>query len=265
MNIAVVTGAGRGLGRRISRGLAAKGYTVLATDIDADNAAETAVLCGGESWSAAHDVRDRESHRRIAGEARERGSLALWVNNAGVLRTVRAWEHSEDDVRMHVDVNVYGVIWGCQAAVDAMRESGGHIINMASISSLIPAPGLAVYGATKHAVLGFSTSLQGDLHRAGLDIKVSAVCPDAIDTDMTRDVVDSEEAALVFAAGNLLSPDEVARSVLALVDRPRLVTTLPPSRGLLAHLLRPFPGLGLQALKVYWNLGTRNRRKRHAP
>ena len=112
------------------------------------------------------DVRDPEAHRAAAAAAAERGRLDVWVNNAGVMRTVKTWEHSDDEVRLMVDANFYGVMWGSRAAVDAMRAAPGgdkHLINIGSLSSLAPVPGLAVYGATKHGVLGFSESLQGDL------------------------------------------------------------------------------------------------------
>ena len=108
---------------------------------------------------------------------------------------------------------------------------------------------LSVYGATKHAVLGFTISLAGDLDRAALPIKVSAVCPDGIDTDMVRNVRGSKEAGIVFAALKLLTVEEVAGAVLDLVDKPRLAVAVPWSRGVLAHALRPFPELSLKALK----------------
>lgn len=264
MKVAVVTGAGKGLGREIAKGLAAKGFAVLVTDIDAESAAETANLIGGGAWSVHQDVRDPESHRAIAGEANARGSLELWVNNAGVLYTGNAWDHSDDEVRRMVDVNVLGMTWGSRAAVEAMRAKGGHLINIASMSALAPVPGLAVYGATKHAVLGFSISLAGDLDRASIPIKVSAVCPDGIDTDMVRAIRGAKEASLAFAAPRLLTVDEVAGVVLEMVDKPRLAVSVPRSRALLAHALRPFPAFGLQALKPFAWFGDRQRRKVNA-
>ena len=165
--IAVVTGAGRGFGLEIARRLAGRGYEVLCTDIDEQAAARTAERVGG--FSLALDVRDPEAHRAAARAAVERGRLEVdRVNNAGVLRTVKAWEHSDEELRLLVEVNLLGVIYGSRAAIEAMRSEPGdnrHIINLASLSALSPVPGLAVYAATKHGVLGFTTSLQGDLER----------------------------------------------------------------------------------------------------
>lgn len=263
MKVAVVTGAGRGIGRLISEKLAARGYAVLATDIDEASARETARHIGGDAWSMAQDVRDPSSHRRVAEAAREKGEVAVWVNNAGVMKAGPAWENPDSDVKLEVEVNVLGVMWGARAAVEVMREQGsGHIINLASISSLTPVPGLAIYGATKQAVLGFSISLQGDLERSGLPIQVSAMCPDAIETDMVRGVESHEDSALLFSSRNLLKPEKVAELVVGLVDHPRLVYTYPPARGALAHAVRPFPSLGLKVLRAYWKLGELNRRRR---
>lgn len=265
MKTAVVTGAGKGLGRRIAEGLANKGFAVLVTDIDEAAARATADAIGESAWSMGHDVRDPESHRRVATEAASRGSLELWVNNAGVLSLGPIWELDDDTVRRHIEVNVLGVVSGTRAAIHAMRSAGGHIINIASISSLVPAPGLAVYGATKNAVLSFSVSVEGDLRRADLPIRMSAVCPDAIDTDMVRDVAHSSEAGLIFSAKSLLTAEEVAEVVLDLVDSPRLMVSVPRTRALLAHVLRPFPRLGLRALEPFRRIGERRLKELRKP
>jgi len=261
MKIAVVTGAGKGLGREIAKGLADKGFAVLVTDIDEAAARATANAIGGSAWSMRQDVRNAASHREVARAANERGSLELWVNNAGVLYAGHAWEHSDEAVRELTEVNVLGVIWGARAAIDAMRAKGGHLINIASLSAIAPVPGLAVYGATKEAVLGFTISLAGDLERAGLPIEVSAVCPDGIDTDMVRNVRGSTEAGIVFASPKLLTVEEVSAIVLDLVDKPRLAVSVPRTRAALAHIFRPFPMVGLQALKPLLWFGERQRRK----
>jgi short-subunit dehydrogenase len=261
MKIAVVTGAGKGLGREIAKGLARKGFTLLVTDIDAESAEATARAIGDGAWSMPQDVRDSESHRAVARAANGRGSLELWVNNAGVLYTGNAWDHDDEAVRQMVEVNVLGMTWGARAAVEAMRAKGGHIINIASISSIAPAPGLAVYGATKHAVLGFSISLAGDLDRASIPIKVSAVCPHAINTDMVRDVQELDGAEVAFIGSGLLAAEEVARVVIDLVDKPKLAVTVPRTQGALAHILRPFPSASLRVMKPLFRLGEWQRRR----
>jgi len=257
MNTAVVTGAGKGLGRRIAHVLADRGFLVLATDIDQEAAKATAEAIGEQAWAMHQDVRDPASHRAVAKAAGERGPLKLWVNNAGVLSLGSAWELDDDTVRRHVEVNLLGVLWGSRAAVDSMRLEGGQIINIASISSLAPAPGLAVYGATKSAVLGYSISLQGDLQQADLPIKISAICPDAIDTDMVRDVAHHQAADLLFSAKKLLTVDDVADAVLDLVENPKLAVTVPRARGAFAHIVRPFPTTGLRILEWFRRIGDR--------
>jgi NAD(P)-dependent dehydrogenase (short-subunit alcohol dehydrogenase family) len=261
VDVAVVTGAGRGIGREVARGLAARDYAVLVTDLDAESARQTAEQIGKGASAMAQDVRDPESHRAVAAAAAERGALGVWVNNAGILRTKRAWEHSDDEVRMIVEANLLGVMWGSRAAVEAMRGSGGHIINMASMSSLGPVPGIAVYAATKHAVLGFSTSLQGDLSEEGIPVKVHSVCPDGVDTGMVRERQSEPDSAIIFSAPRLLAPAEVAQRVVALIDSGRLVEVIPRWRGWTVRLATPYPRTHLRMMRMFRKLGERKRRQ----
>jgi NAD(P)-dependent dehydrogenase (short-subunit alcohol dehydrogenase family) len=256
MNVAVVTGAGRGLGRKIAERLARRGIHVVCTDIDEGAARTTAAVVDGTGL--AQDVRDPDGHRAVAAKARELGELAIWVNNAGVLAVGDTWKLDDAAVRRMIEVNLLGVIWGCHAAVDAMTS--GTILNVASLSSLVPAPGLAVYGATKHGVLGYSLSLAGELRRAGRGITVSALCPDAIAGDMTNAVAHDAAASILFSSGNMLTLDEVAGEAIDLIDHPRLIRTIPAYRAALVHLLRPFPALGLPLLEQFAKLGRRRQR-----
>jgi NAD(P)-dependent dehydrogenase (short-subunit alcohol dehydrogenase family) len=253
---AVVTGAGRGLGRKIAERLARRGHHVVCTDIDEGAAHVTAAVVDGTGLE--HDVRDPDGHRAVARAAAERGPLAVWVNNAGVLAVGDAWTMDDATARRMIEVNLLGVIWGCHAAIEVMEH--GSIINIASMSAIVPAPGLAVYGATKHGVLGYSLSLAGELRRAGRKLAVSALCPDAIAGDMTNAVAHDAAAGLLFSSGTLLSVDEVAEAAVDLVDRPRLVRTMPAYRAALIHLLRPFPRLGLPLLEQFAKLGRKRQR-----
>jgi NAD(P)-dependent dehydrogenase (short-subunit alcohol dehydrogenase family) len=260
--VAVVTGGGRGFGREIARRLASRGYAVLVTDVNAASAAETVSEIGGGAWTRTLDVRDPEAHRAAAAEASERGRLAVWVNNAGVLRTERAWEHTDEDVRLSVETNVLGVMWGSRAAIQTMRTSvtgDEHVINLASMSSFGPVPGLAVYAATKHAVLGFTTSLQGDLRSAGLPIRVHALCPDGADTPMLQERAGDREAAIIWSGSRLLTAEEVADRAVALLDSHRIVLALPRHRAVLVRALGLTPSIGVRLGEPLRRLGERRR------
>jgi NAD(P)-dependent dehydrogenase (short-subunit alcohol dehydrogenase family) len=263
---AVVTGAGRGIGREIARSLVARGYSVLVGDVNLAAAEETAALLGDRAWAMELDVREPRAHKAAADAAAARGPLRAWFNNAGILRTDKAWAHENDEVRQMVRVNVLGVMFGSRAAVDAMRATGGgHIVNMASMSSLGPVPGLAVYGATKHAVLGFSVSLQGDLENAGIPIRVHAVCPDAVDTGMVRERQAEPDSAIIFSAPKLLQPSEVAERAVALLDTAKIVEVIPPSRGWLVRVMAGFPRADLRMMALFRRAGEKKRRQSGAP
>ena len=231
-------------------------------DVNREAVEETAALLGDRASAIELDVREPLAHKEAAAAAAARGTLRAWFNNAGILRTQKVWEHGDDEVLQMVRVNVLGVMFGSRAAVEAMRATGGgHIVNMGSMSSLGPVPGLAVYGATKHAVLGFSVSLQGDLENAGIPIRVHAVCPDAVDTGMVRERQDDPEAAIIFSAPKLLQPSEVAERAVALLDKKKVVEVIPPSRGWLVRVLAGFPRADLKMLELFRRAGEKKRQK----
>jgi short-subunit dehydrogenase len=264
MDTAVVTGAGRGIGLEIARQLIDRGYSVLVSDVDREAAERSAVELGSNAWARWGDVRDPAAHRAAAEAAAERGPLRVWVNNAGVLRTQKAWEHDDDQVRLMVEANLLGVIWGSRAAVDAMRAGGGQIINLASMSAFGAVPGLSVYAATKAGVLNFTTSLQGDLRAAGIDIAVHAVCPDAVGTDMVKERAADPDSAIIFSAPKILTAAEVAEKTVALLDSRKIVLVVPAWRGWLVRALAPFPRAGLRMLAAFRRSGERKRKKASA-
>ncbi len=255
-NVAVVTGAGRGLGRKIAERLARTGYHVFCTDIDEGAAHVTAAVVDGTGMK--QDVRDPDSHRAVASAAAAKGTLAVWVNNAGVLAVGDSWGIDDAAVRRQVEVNLLGVIWGCHAAIDAMTS--GTILNIASMSAIVPTPGLAVYGATKHAVLGYGLSLAAELRRAKRAITVSSLLPDAIAGEMTSAVAHDEAAGLLFS-NKQLSLDEVADAAASMIARPRLIKTIPAYRAAMIHLLRPFPSLGLPLLDRFAAIGRKRQQR----
>jgi NAD(P)-dependent dehydrogenase (short-subunit alcohol dehydrogenase family) len=254
---AVVTGAARGFGKEIARRLAARGHRVVITDLDTDRVGATAAELGVTGLVA--DARRAADHRKVAEAAAELGPVGVWVNNAGVLRAGKAWELSDDDVALHLDVNVLGVVLGSRAAVDVMGPRGGHILNIASISAHGPVPGLAVYAASKAAVLSFTTSLQGDLDLARLPIRAHALCPDAADTALVRDEQHHEDTAMLFTQGTLLTPQAVADAGMALIEGRRIVRTVPGVRGGLLRFAQLVPSVALPVLARMRRQGDRRR------
>lgn len=260
---ALVTGAGSGLGARVAELLAARGYAVHVTDVDLASAQATADRIGHGAFASELDVRDDAACTAAAAATVERaGRLDVWVNNAGVLVTGPAWEQPARQRRLMVDVNATGVVNGTVAAVNTMRgNGGGHIVNIASLASLVAVPGEAVYAGSKHAVVGFSLSTQADLRLAGIDdIRISCICPDGIWTPMLHDKLHDPGAALSFS-GKLLTVDEVAAAVEKVLDRPRQVTAVPAWRGVQVRLLDALPEVGLRGLPLGVALGRRAQKK----
>ena len=250
------------MGRETARRLAQRGYQVLVTDLNEEGARETAELIGNGAFAMAQDVRDPDSHRAAAAAAAERGPLKVWVNNAGILKTEKIWDHADADVRLMVEVNLLATVWGARAALELMREdpAGAHIINMASMASFGPVPGLGVYAATKHGVLGLTESLQGDLVLADLPIRVHAVCPDLVDTGMMREHAANPEYALGFSGSKIYTPEEIADQLVKLLDTDKIVLAIPRNRMVLARIAGLFPRSGLKIAKAVRGAGARKQR-----
>lgn len=258
---AVVTGAGRGLGKEIARHLVAEGYAVLVTDVDLALASSTAEEIGAEA--AVLDVRDGAQVEAVAaGVVATAGRLDVWVNNAGVLVTGPAWEQDEATRRLMVEVNTLGLMNGTVAAIRQMKDNGGgHIVNIVSLAGLVAVPGEGVYSGSKHGAIGFSLSTQCDLNLAGNDdINISCVCPDGIWTPMLHDKLDDPEAALSFS-GKLLKPSEVIDAVAAVLRKPRQVTAVPRWRGAQVRVLDAIPDLSLKVLPIAVGIGKRQQAK----
>jgi NAD(P)-dependent dehydrogenase (short-subunit alcohol dehydrogenase family) len=248
---ALVTGAARGLGFEIAKTLAFRGYTVHVTDVDAEAAQRAAQAVGYGAFASQLDVRDEQACRAAAeSTAEQAGSLAVWVNNAGVLVTGPAWRQDAETRRLMLEVNAIGTINGTLAALELMRRAGrGHVVNIVSLAGLVAAPGEAVYGASKHAAIAFSLGTLADMRLAGIDgIDISCVCPDGIWTPMLHDKLDDRAAAASFS-GVLLLPEQVARKVDEILEKPRPVTAIPRWRGTVMRSFDRWPRLLLAGIK----------------
>lgn len=260
---AVVTGAGNGLGAAIAHALVGRGLRVVCADIDVDAAERTAARIG--AVARALDVTDLEACRGVATDVDD---LAVWVNNAGLLATGPGWATDEATRRRLFDVNVHGLMNGTTAALEVFRpRAAGHVVNVVSLAGLVPAPGETVYGATKHAALGFSVGTQLDLVARGEHgVRISALCPDGIWTPMLFDRVDDPEAWPSWS-GTMLQPAQVAEAAVALLDRPRAVRAVPRRRGVAARFYASTPDLAARGLPLIVKLARRRQRawgRKHA-
>jgi short-subunit dehydrogenase len=258
--VAVVTGAGRGIGLEIARLLAGRGHLVVCADLTVEIAEAAAREIGEDAVGVAVDVREPDRLREVARVASSHGPVAVWVNNAGVLRPGHAWEHPEADIDLMVSTNFLGVVHGSRAALEIMER--GAILNIASLSSLGPVPGLAVYAATKAAVLSFSVALQGDLNGARRrKIRVHAICPDGVNTTMVQDVYEDPGMDLIFTAPRVLTPVEVAEAAVGLLGTRRMVAVVPRWRGWMIRVAGQFPRLAVAIHPPLAWIGRRRRKR----
>lgn len=261
---AVVTGAGRGIGRAIAAELVGKGYQVIVTDLDPVAAAATAHDLGA-ALGLGLDVTDPEDNRVIAARARTIAPLGAWVCNAGVLFEGATTALSEKQVRAMVEVNVLGVIWGVRAAAEAFGDQrgdgvrGGEIGILASLSAHAPVPGLSVYAASKAAVLSLATSLSSELRKDR--IRVHAVCPDGVETQMVDSMDATGDVRAALAAGVLFTPEQVARELVGMFGTRRVYKTLPAWRGAMGRLASFAPGPMMRLDPVVRRMGARRLRK----
>jgi len=186
--VVVVTGAGSGIGRATALAFAAKGARVAACDVDRARVDALAAELGDRALAVdVVDVADRAAVAAFADAVHARAEVDVVVNNAGVAVGGTFVETPLADWDWLLGVNLYGVVHGCHAFVPRMiaRGRGGHVVNVASIWGIYPAPNASAYVASKFAVLGFSQSLRGELapHRIG----VTAICPGMIATNIVAD------------------------------------------------------------------------------
>ena len=185
MNAVVVTGAGSGIGRATSGRCRADGWLVVGVDLDEAGLEETGRQLGGGFTPVVGDVARRETHERAADEAGRAGTLAGWVNNAGVEIEGRAHELREDDLELTLAVNLKGTALGCSVATARFlaTRTPGAIVNVSSVQAVAAFPAAFAYQATKGGVDAMTRQVAVEYGPAG--IRCNAVRPGAIDTPMS--------------------------------------------------------------------------------
>lgn len=206
--LAVITGAGSGIGRSLARHCAAEGMRVALADLQSDrllNVTAELESEGAQVLARTLDVADATEFQEFAQQCRaDLGTPDLLFNNAGILRIGQAWSHSFEEWQKILSINVMGVVNGLNAFVPSMLEEGkpAHIVNTGSVGSLVAAPGMAQYTVAKMAVRGITESLAYDLAAIAAPIDVSLLCPGPVLTSI------SDELLGIEAGGEETDPAE---------------------------------------------------------
>ncbi|WUH97226.1 SDR family oxidoreductase [Spirillospora sp. NBC_00431] len=250
--VVVITGGARGIGLATAQAVKAttfdgQGAAVVIGDID-----ETAVREAAESLGVTGlpvDVTSRASFTAFLDAAEEAaGPLDVVINNAGIMPIGPVADESDADARRCVDINVHGVMLGTKLALGRMLPRGrGHVINMASLAGVTFTPGMALYSASKAAVVAFTEAAR--LEVRGRGVHVSAVLPTFTNTELiagTRSPRGQRNR----------EPEEIAAAVVALIGRPRPRVVVPAKLGRQVRLAALFPDRLKEAIARRYGLDT---------
>jgi NADP-dependent 3-hydroxy acid dehydrogenase YdfG len=234
---AAVTGAARGIGRATAEAFLRKGMRVAIGDVDFAAAQKTAAELGPSTVALPLDVTDRASFTAfLDGTEEQLGPLDVLVNNAGIMQLGRFIDEDDLTARRMVDINIHGVILGMKLALERMiPRDRGHIVNMSSQAGKFGSPGGATYSATKHAVVGVTEAVRGELRLMAANIDLSYVMPYVVNTELgsglgearglsslePAEVADAIVEALEFGIVDVWVPKSAKRTSILGVVLPR--------------------------------------------
>lgn len=218
-----ITGAARGIGYATATLLLNHGARVVIGDRDValQESAVAALTKLGPVSGYPLDVTDRESFATFLDKARTDGNghIDVLINNAGVMPIGPFLEQSDQAIRSSIEVNLYGVLIGCQLALpDMIARRRGHIINIASLSGLIPVPGQVVYAGAKFGVVGLTAALADEVAPYG--VEVSVVMPPFTKTELIS-------GTKTGGAIRPVEPEEIAAAIVKTLNKPKTHVSIP--------------------------------------
>jgi 3-oxoacyl-[acyl-carrier protein] reductase len=218
--VALVTGASRGIGAAIAASLASAGATVIGTATSEAGAERISGALGSSGRGAVLDIASDESVQALVSDIQaNEGSPTIVVNNAGITKDNLLLRMKAEEWESVLSTNLSGVFRVCKATLRGMMKAkGGRIINIASVIGLMGNPGQANYAAAKAGIIGFSKSLAREV--GSRNITVNVVAPGFIDTDMTRVLPEEQRTAMLgqVPLGRLGDAQDIANSVLFLAS-----------------------------------------------
>jgi len=228
--VAVITGAGSGIGRALAYNLGKQQCRLALADIDEKGLKETAATLtaqGVDVLTKKLDVANREAVYAFADEVFETfGKVNLVFNNAGVALGATVEKMSYEDFEWLMNINFWGVVYGTKAFLPYLKQSDeGHIINVSSVFGLIGVPTQSAYNAAKFAVRGFTESLRQELEIEGVNVSCSSVHPGGIKTNIAKNArmsddvkditgMDAEQASANFEKLFTTTPEQAADTIL---------------------------------------------------
>ena len=260
--LAVVTGAGSGIGRATSVLLAERGANLVLVDVDAAGLAETARLVQAKGRTASEHVVDVSSRERMTELAehveREHGALHVLVNNAGVAVGATFEQQSLEDFEWLMSINFWGVVYGCKLFLPLLRRADeAHIVNISSLFGIVGMPMNSAYCASKFAVRGLSESLRAEL--ADAHIGVTSVHPGGVATNIVRRARFVEPAGMgglqqraVSAFERMLPPEKAAEAIVRGIEKNRARVLITREAHLLDAAKRLMPSLASELIGKTW-------------